>query len=253
MADNKADQNKATSAPKPASAIDKAASDPTVAQSRVNQETSTDSGAKLTGDSSSPDNTEKSPAKRSLTLGTGEGQVSPATANPKAIERAEVDESDAEWVRSGHKEPVFNPNSGLGVRVGGPFMDVLEMEDAERRRAVVEGREPDYTNMAGSAGVPLWTAGQVANAYGGGHPAVAQMVTDNKDNDGLGPVPVTEVDLVGYGATEVFETKEQEQEAMRNYDNRKITSHDNKGVVFSDPHASQQPAADGATKVDKTK
>lgn len=202
------------------------------------------------------DNSEKSPsavegyegdAAAGRKLGTGEGQISPATSNPAALENAKVDEKDAEWVRSGKKEAVFNPNTGLGVRVGGPFLDDLELEAAERRRAVIENRKPDYTNMAGAAGVPLYTAGQMANAFGGGHPAVAHMIEDNADNDGVGPNPVTHVDLVGYGDQAVFETKKEEQEASRNVDNTKISSHDNPGVVFSDPDASSKVATPDKT------
>jgi hypothetical protein len=165
--------------------------------------------------------------KRNSSVGTGEGQVSAATSNVSALENASVDEKDAEWVRSGEKEAVYNPNTGLGVRVGGPYLDDIELREAEKRRAAIEHREPDYENMAGCAGVPLYTAGQMANAFGGGHPAVAQMIEDNKDNPKVGPNPVTEVDLVGYGEREVFETKKEEQKALRDVDNTKVTSYDN--------------------------
>jgi hypothetical protein len=161
------------------------------------------------------------------TVGTGENQISPATSNADALNSAKADESDAEWVRSGKKEHVFNPNTGLGVRVGGPYLDDIELREAEKRRAAIEHREPDYDNMAGCAGVPLYTAGQMANAFGGGQPAVAHMITDNAENPKVGPNPVTSVDLVGHGNREVFETKEQEDKALREVDNTKVTSYDN--------------------------
>lgn len=166
------------------------------------------------------------------TVGTGEGQVSPATSNVQALENATADEKDAEWVRSGNKEAVYNPNTGLGVRVGGPFLDDIELRTAEKRRAEIEGREPDYTNMAGAAGVPLYTAGQMANAFGGGHPAVAHMIEDNANNPKVGPNPVTEVDLVGHGQKEVFDTKAEEQKALREVDNTKVTSYDNSDTNY---------------------
>ncbi len=49
---------------------------------------------------------------------------------------------------------LYNPNDRNGVRDGGPYADQLELVAAEKRRAVVEGREPDYENLQPTAGVP---------------------------------------------------------------------------------------------------
>lgn len=63
-------------------------------------------------------------------------------------------------------EPLFNPNDGLTGRDGGPYLDVVEAQEAERRRAEVEGREPDFENLQPTAGVPLVTAAQIAQTLG---------------------------------------------------------------------------------------
>jgi hypothetical protein len=177
----------------------------------------------------------KPPAQQSrhLSVGTGEGQVSPSTTNSDALGNASADESNAEWVRSGKKEAVYNPNRGLGVRVGGPFLDEIQAEQNEIRSAKLEGRAPDFDNPQAGTAYPLYTAGQMANAFGGGSPAVVQMIEDNEDNDKVGPRPVGKVDLVGYGEKAVFDTKKEEQEAARNLDNTTISSFDNPGMIHS--------------------
>jgi hypothetical protein len=52
---------------------------------------------------------------------------------------------------------LYNPNDRNGVRDGGPYADQLELVAAEKRRAAVEGREPDYGNLQPTAGVPVVT------------------------------------------------------------------------------------------------
>jgi hypothetical protein len=59
--------------------------------------------------------------------------------------------------------PVFNPNDANGVRDGGPYLDQVELVQAETRRAAVEGREPNYDNLQPTAGVPAVTEAQLAN------------------------------------------------------------------------------------------
>ncbi len=96
------------------------------------------------------------------------------------------------------KVAVYNPNLGLtGKRVGGPYLDELELKAAEVRRAEVEGREPDFNNMAGSAGVPLLNSEQMAALLGGGDMEVARMIDAHENDPNLGPNPLTYVDAVG--------------------------------------------------------
>lgn len=54
--------------------------------------------------------------------------------------------------------PLYNPNDGLTGRDGGPYLDQEEMRIAEERRAIVEGRKPDYKNPGPTAGIQLRTA-----------------------------------------------------------------------------------------------
>lgn len=63
----------------------------------------------------------------------------------------------------GDEVKLYNPNDGLTGRDGGPYLDQVEMHDAETRRAVVEKRDPDYNNLQPTAGVPLVTAGTLVN------------------------------------------------------------------------------------------
>lgn len=58
---------------------------------------------------------------------------------------------------------VYNPNDANGVRDGGPYLDQVELVQAETRRAAVEGRKPDYDNLQPTAGVPAVTEGVLAN------------------------------------------------------------------------------------------
>lgn len=58
-------------------------------------------------------------------------------------------------------QPLFNPNDGITGRDGGPYLDEVEAVEAEKRRAKVEGREPDLDNPPASAGIALSTAAQM--------------------------------------------------------------------------------------------
>jgi len=59
-------------------------------------------------------------------------------------------------------EPLYNPNDRFGDRDGGPYADQVEAIQAEKRRAGIEGREPDYDNLQPTAGIPAVTAAQLA-------------------------------------------------------------------------------------------
>lgn len=58
-------------------------------------------------------------------------------------------------------QTLYNSNDGLTGRDGGPYLDIEEAKAAEVRRAAVEGREPDFSNMASSSGIQLNTAAQM--------------------------------------------------------------------------------------------
>lgn len=59
------------------------------------------------------------------------------------------------------KVALFNPNDGLVGRDGGPYLDLEEARNAEKRRAEVEGRKPNLDEPSATAGLPLVTAGQI--------------------------------------------------------------------------------------------
>lgn len=94
-------------------------------------------------------------------------------------------------------EPLFNVNDGPNGRTGGPYLDQIELRDAEIRRAAAEGREPDFTNMIGTPGVPLVTAAELAarhHAQPSEHdkPMLdATGVLINADNPEVGANPMT--------------------------------------------------------------
>lgn len=177
------------------------------------------------------------PADRKPTVGTGEGQIGPGAIqrDPRLAEGADVDTSEAERVASGSKVPLYNIHAGITRRVGGPFLDELELEEAERRRAIVEGRAPDYTNMAGSAGVPLVTAGELAQAHQADTRGLTQFIDENAGNKSKGPTPVTEADAKGNVTQEALDEKEREVKAFLDYDETKVTSHDDPAVVYAAP------------------
>lgn len=95
--------------------------------------------------------------------------------------------------------PLYNPNDGLHGRTGGPYLDELELKEAEIRRAAAENREPNFDNMAGSAGVRLVTAEQLASATvistvsvtgQDNASAVADMIDHLAHTPNVGPQPV---------------------------------------------------------------
>lgn len=62
--------------------------------------------------------------------------------------------------------PLYNKNDGITGRDGGPYLDNLEAEAAEKRRALVEGREPDLDNPPATAGIVLVTGSELASTVG---------------------------------------------------------------------------------------
>jgi len=61
----------------------------------------------------------------------------------------------------GDTTPLFNPNDGLTGRNGGPYLDEVQAQQDEVRRAKVEGREPNLDNPGANAGIQLSTAAQM--------------------------------------------------------------------------------------------
>lgn len=224
MADNKADK----AGPKPAADFPqddtKAKAETTVAREKQD--------ARADADSVSADN-----AANADVLDPSKHGALNATSTAAQLEKARLtDEAEAEQKAIEELGPVkvYNPNAGLTPRVGGPYLDQLELERAEVQRAVFENRKPNFKDMAGTAGVPLMTAGQVANLHGGS-PALAQFIEAHENDDKLGPIPVTEVPLVGTNL-DVIKVGKAETEARKNFDNTTVTSHDNPDVVFTEGH-----------------
>ena len=56
---------------------------------------------------------------------------------------------------------LYDANEGLVPRSGGPYLDVLQREQAEIRRAKIENREPDLENPPAVAGTVLVTKSQL--------------------------------------------------------------------------------------------
>lgn len=74
----------------------------------------------------------------------------------------------------------FNIHDGLRGRDGGPYLDQMEVQQAEIQRAKVEGREPDFDKPGSSAGTPLVTIDKVPdNVYA--NPSMDKQNTDLQD------------------------------------------------------------------------
>jgi hypothetical protein len=122
--------------------------------------------------------------------------VEPLEANLEPVERTPEPASEP----PGHyDQPLYNPNDGLHGRTGGPYLDQLELIEAEKKRAFVEGREPDFNNLQGSAGVRLVTAQELASANvtttvsvpsSSNVAAATEMIEHLAHNPNIGPVPV---------------------------------------------------------------
>jgi hypothetical protein len=58
---------------------------------------------------------------------------------------------------------LYDANKGKTPRTGGPYLDEVQAEEAERRRAKAEGREPDLDNVPPYVGTQLVTAAQLTD------------------------------------------------------------------------------------------
>lgn len=95
---------------------------------------------------------------------------------------------------------LYNVNDGLTGRDGGPYLDQIEMHDAETRRAFIEDRDPDYKNLQPTAGVQLVSAATLVNNAGAnnvpsqdGSGALAKMVDLAAENTDFPVVSVASV------------------------------------------------------------
>ena len=59
------------------------------------------------------------------------------------------------------KVNLYDANKGKTPRTGGPYLDEVQAEEAERRRARVENREPDLDNPPPYVGTRLVTASEL--------------------------------------------------------------------------------------------
>lgn len=79
-------------------------------------------------------------------------------------------------------KPLYNANDGLTGRSGGPYLDELEAEQAEIRRAKIEGREPDLDNPPATAGIQLNTADRMIHTVGvNSNPSAFHTFTDEAE------------------------------------------------------------------------
>ena len=89
---------------------------------------------------------------------------------------------------------LFDVHQGLTGRDGGPYLDQIERIEAEKRRAVIEDREPDDLTkpeqLTATAGTPLVTGAQlVAMANPASNPSmqgadpIADAITTVSQND----------------------------------------------------------------------
>lgn len=114
----------------------------------------------------------------------------------------------------------YNIHSGLKGRDGGPYLDQIERQVAEERRAVAEGREPNYSDpLPATAGTPLVPAALVVDNSLTSNPSMANRpgleliledsnLGDNAPGDAslVKPTSVLPVDL----GTEPYDPEAQE-------------------------------------------
>lgn len=78
-------------------------------------------------------------------------------------------------------KPLYNPNDGITGRDGGPYLDEVETVEAEKRRAVVEGRKPNLEKPPASAGIQLSTASQMLHAVEVNRPSKQHTFDDESE------------------------------------------------------------------------
>lgn len=122
----------------------------------------------------------------------------------------------------GDSTPLFNPNDGITGRNGGPYLDEVQAQQDEIRRAKVEGREPDLDNPGPNAGIQLSTAAQmvaaltvtsnpsmenaraeaIAKAYKDAHENLDTVVVRDEIPDTSGQPTIQDLDEVTYNTTD---------------------------------------------------
>lgn len=61
--------------------------------------------------------------------------------------------------------PVYNVNDGVFGRDGGPYLDIEQEKAEERRRAIVEGRDPNFDDLLPGTGTQVVTAHQLVQTF----------------------------------------------------------------------------------------
>ena len=84
----------------------------------------------------------------------------------------------------------FNVHDGTKGRLKGVYLDEEERRNAERLRATLEDREPDYENLPSAAGTPLVTKGQLVDNSVMSNPSMAGVDSTVIPHDTL-PVDTT--------------------------------------------------------------
>lgn len=72
---------------------------------------------------------------------------------------------------------LYDATAGLFPRDGGPYLDELEREEAEKRRARREGREPDLENPGPATGTQLVTYDRLSEGHAS-YPSQREVLDD---------------------------------------------------------------------------
>ena len=102
---------------------------------------------------------------------------------------------------------LYNINDGVHGRDGGPYLDVEQAKAEEVRRAAIEGREPDFTNLV-SVGAPLVTADQLIQQHN--NTRISRQDQEKFTGEITAPVVATVVVATVEDAPEVVEDEEVE-------------------------------------------
>lgn len=135
---------------------------------------------------------------------------------------------------------LYNANHGKTPRSGGPYLDDVEQELAEVRRAKVEDREPDLDNPPAAVGTVLVTKSQLierdtAKSHYTDHVEVVNQPVDSY----VVPAEVNEADPT-QPDWDNDSTKVAALEASQRYDELKANAEANKKPVDSPAPVAEQ-------------
>lgn len=83
------------------------------------------------------------------------------TADSKAVEKDAVNNETA----PNEDVDLYNVNEGVHGRTGGPYLDDVQARAEEDRRALIEGREPNYDDLQPFVGVQLVNKQRLIDGY----------------------------------------------------------------------------------------